>query len=142
MWMDGNSGLVFTWDPRARIWIKEQGPEDAMSPFVAPIDDGAVQTYFLNVSNGRWTPTVLGLRARVIASELGTRDRRPLTAGLAYGELRATAHPKRRAPRRLALALLLVLILVLVAAIYALQLAPVSGIGPLDLLVRIAANVR
>lgn len=133
---------MFTWDPRARTWIKEQGPEDAMSPFVAPIDDEAVQTYFLNVTNGRWTPTVLGLRARIIATELGARNRRPLTAGLAYGELRPTAKPKRRAPRRRALVLLLVLIVLLVAAIYGLQLAPVSGVDPLDLFERIAANAR
>lgn len=133
---------MFTWDPRVRTWIKEQGPEDAMAPIVAPIDDEAVQTYFLNVTNGRWTPTVLGLRARVIASELGTRNRRPLTPGLAYGELGATAHRKRHVSRRLALALLLVLILLLVAAIYELQLAPVSGVDPLDVLERIAANAH
>ena len=46
--MEERIGLVFSWDPRAQHWVKERGPEDAPPPPADPIDNEAVQTYFLD----------------------------------------------------------------------------------------------
>jgi hypothetical protein len=83
-------GLVFSWDPRTRTWVKERGPEDAAPPPAEPIDNGAVQTYFLDPSNGRWQGTILGLKGRQIAVELKTLYRAPAVSGLAIAEPRKT----------------------------------------------------
>lgn len=76
-------GLVFSWDPRSKSWVKERGPEDAAPPPAAPIDNLAVQTYFLDPANGRWQPTILGLRARQVANDLGKAYRTAMVPGLA-----------------------------------------------------------
>jgi hypothetical protein len=76
-------GLVFTWDPRAQHWVKERGPEDAPPPPADPIDNGALQTYFLDPQTGRWNGTILGLKGRQISVELGEKYRTPRMVGLA-----------------------------------------------------------
>jgi hypothetical protein len=76
-------GLVFSWDPRAQHWVKERGPEDAPPPPADPIDNGAVQTYFLDPQTGRWNGTILGLKGRQISVELAERYRTPKMVGLA-----------------------------------------------------------
>ncbi|HEY6959163.1 MAG TPA: hypothetical protein VI814_10090 [Candidatus Limnocylindria bacterium] len=81
--MEDRIGLVFSWDPRAKSWVKERGPEDAAPPPASPIDDLAVQTYFLDPANGRWQPTILGLRARQVANDLGKAYRTAIVSGLA-----------------------------------------------------------
>lgn len=96
-------GLVFSWDPRSRTWIRERGPEDAAPPPAPPIDAGAVQTYFLDPANGRWQQTILGLRARQIAAELKTAYRSAFANGLALEEAKGRPAPARR-PRRALLA--------------------------------------
>src|SRR5512143_3707855 len=88
--MDERISLVFSWDPRGRAWMRERGPEDAAPPPAEPIDDEAVQTYFLDPANGRWQATILGLRARQIANDLGKAYRNAIVAGLALAE-----QPKR-----------------------------------------------
>ena len=113
--MDENVSLVFSWDPRVKTWVKERGPDDAAPPPVAPIDDGAVQTYFLDPTNGKWTGTILGLRARVISVEQGDAYRAPLMSGLAipHGRDRGAAagpRPSSRAPLFAALATVLVVV--------------------------------
>lgn len=84
--VEGTVGLVFSWNPKARTWVRERGPEDAALPPAAPIDDGAVQTYFLDPANGRWQATILGPHARMIASSLGNAYRSAMMPGLAYEE--------------------------------------------------------
>jgi len=84
--VDDRVQLVFSWDPRARVWLKERGPENAAKPPAPPIDDGAVQTYFLDPQTGRWVGTILGARARTIGNELGTYYRSPGAVGLAVEE--------------------------------------------------------
>jgi len=84
--VDDRVQLVFSWDPRARAWLKERGPENAAKPPAPPIDDGAVQTYFLDPQSGRWVGTILGARARTIGNELGTYYRSPGAVGLAVEE--------------------------------------------------------
>lgn len=81
--MDDRIQLVFSWDPRGQIWLKERGPENAAKPPAKPLDDGAVQTYFLDPQSGRWEGTILGARARTIGNELGTYYRSPGIVGLA-----------------------------------------------------------
>jgi hypothetical protein len=76
-------GLVFSWDPRAQHWVKERGPEDAPPPPADPIDNGAVQTYFLDPQTGRWNGTILGLKGRQISVELADKYRTPKMVGLA-----------------------------------------------------------
>src|SRR5947199_7638669 len=71
---------------RARVWLKERGPENAAKPPAPPLDDGAVQTYFLDPQTGRWVGTILGARARTIGNELGTYYRSPGAVGLAVEE--------------------------------------------------------
>ena len=89
--MDDRVQLVFSWDPRARVWLKERGPDNAAKPPASPLDDGAVQTYFLDPQSGRWVGTILGARARTIGNELGTYYRSPGAVGLALEE---EAEPK------------------------------------------------
>ena len=81
--VDENVGLVFSWDPRAKAWVRERGPEDATPPPATPIDDGAVQTYFLDAQNGKWNSTILGLKARQLSVDLGDDYRAPKMTGLA-----------------------------------------------------------
>jgi hypothetical protein len=76
-------GLVFTWDPRPQHWVKERGPDDAPPPPADPIDNGAVQTYFLDPQTGRWNGTILGLKGRQISIEMGDKYRTPKMVGLA-----------------------------------------------------------
>jgi len=84
--VDDRVQLVFSWDPRARVWLKERGPDNAAKPPASPLDDGAVQTYFLDPQTGRWVGTILGARARTIGNELGTYYRSPGAVGLAVEE--------------------------------------------------------
>jgi len=74
---------MFSWDPRARRWINEHGTSDSKRPPVAPIDDGALQTYYLDSDTGVWSATILGDRARQIATELGGAYRGAAVVGLA-----------------------------------------------------------
>lgn len=97
--VDDKVGLVFSWDPRSRTWIKERGPEDGAQPAYVPIDEGAVQTYFLDPATGKWNPTILGFKARQISVELKDAYRAPFMAGLAVPEPK-TAAVKTAAGRR------------------------------------------
>src|SRR6185503_10054083 len=81
--MDERIGLVFSWDPRGRNWIKERGPADAAPPPADPIDNETVQTYFLDTQTGRWQSTILGMQARQISVALGSRYRAAMVVGLA-----------------------------------------------------------
>jgi len=81
--MEERIGLVFSWDPRARLWVKERGPADAATPPADPIDNEAVQTYFLDSHTGRWESTILGSRARQIAVELASKYRAAMVVGIA-----------------------------------------------------------
>lgn len=81
--MEERIGLVFSWDPRAQHWVKERGPDDAPPPPADPIDNEAVQTYFLDPQTGRWNGTILGLKARQMSVELGAKYRNPRMVGLA-----------------------------------------------------------
>lgn len=54
-----------------------------MPPAAPPRDPGAVQTYFLDPSNGKWNGTILGLKARMISVELKDAYRAPFVPGLA-----------------------------------------------------------
>lgn len=94
--VDDRIGLVFSWDPRQKAWIRERGPEDAAAPPAPPRDPGAVQTYFLDPQTGRWHSTILGLRARQISEELGRAYRAPFTQGLdlAEGPIASIAAPR------------------------------------------------
>jgi hypothetical protein len=83
MTMEERIGLVFSWDPQARNWVKERGPANAALPPAEPIDNEAVQTYFLDTQTGRWESTILGSRARQIAAELAGRYRAAMVVGLA-----------------------------------------------------------
>jgi hypothetical protein len=89
--VDDRVGLVFSWDPRAQHWVKERGPEDAPPPPADPIDNGAVQTYYLDTATGRWSGTILGLKGRQISVELGDKYRAARMVGLA---IIAKAAPK------------------------------------------------
>lgn len=114
-------GLVFSWDPRTRVWVKERGPDDGMPPPVPPIDMGAVQTYFLDPANGKWHGTILGLKARQISVELKDLYRAPAVPGLA---LPRTNEPAEREPRRSRaplLAALVFLVLLIGGGAYAAQ---------------------
>jgi hypothetical protein len=82
-------GLVFSWDPRAQHWVKERGPDDAPPPPADPIDNEAVQTYFLDPQTGRWNGTILGLKARQMTVALGAKYRNPRMVGLAIIEKKA-----------------------------------------------------
>ena len=84
--VDDRVQLVFSWDPRVQSWLKERGPEDAARPPAAPLDDGAVQTYFLDAQTGRWVSTILGPRGRLIADAIGKYYRMPAVAGLAIAQ--------------------------------------------------------
>ena len=86
MTVEERIGLVFSWDPRVRHWVKERGPEDAPPPPADPIDNEAVQTYFLDPQTGRWNGTILGLKARQMSVELGAKYRNPRMVGLAIIE--------------------------------------------------------
>lgn len=115
--MDGTAGLVFSWDPFAKAWVKERGPADASPPPAEPIDHLTVQTYFLNVENGHWESTILGLRARNIAGTMGNSYRSPMMTGLAIlppksAAPKAAADTSGRGPVRIAGAILLVVVLV------------------------------
>lgn len=94
--VDDRIGLVFSWDPRQKAWIRERGPEDAAAPPARPRDPGAVQTYFLDPQTGRWHSTILGLRARQISEELGRAYRAPFAQGLdlAEGPVASIAAPR------------------------------------------------
>src|SRR6185503_17912576 len=81
--MDDRIGLVFSWDPRGRNWIKERGPADAAPPPADPIDNEAVQTYFLDTQTGRWQSTILGMQGRQISVALGNKYRAAMVVGLA-----------------------------------------------------------
>jgi hypothetical protein len=84
--VDDRVQLVFSWDPRAQTWVKEIGPEEAAQPPAAPLDDGAVQTYFLDPRTGRWMGTILGVRGRLIAEQIGKYYRMPAVTGLAVAQ--------------------------------------------------------
>jgi len=88
--MNTDIAIVFSLDPRAQDWVKERGPEDAAHPHASPIDRDAVQTYFLDPQNGRWTSTILGLRARQISDALAD-GRAPRTAKPTSGEAKTQA---------------------------------------------------
>ena len=75
--------LIFSWDPKRRVWIRERGPEDAAAPPAEPIDNEAVQTYYLDPTNGRWEATILGDQARRVAYEMKGDYRTPYMPGLA-----------------------------------------------------------
>jgi len=77
------STRMFSWDPRVRRWVNERGTSDSKRPPVEPIDNGAVQTYYLDTDTNLWSPTILGDRARQIASELGPAYRGAAVIGLA-----------------------------------------------------------
>src|SRR4029079_3650425 len=81
--MDERIGLVFSWDPRGRNWIKERGPADAAPPPADPIDNEPVQTYFRDTQTGRWQSTILGMQGRQISVALGNRYRAAMVVGLA-----------------------------------------------------------
>src|SRR6185503_1813166 len=81
--MDERIGLVFSWDPRGRNWVKERGPADAAPPPAEPIDNETVQTYFLDTQTGRWQSTILGMQGRQISVALGSRYRAAMVVGLA-----------------------------------------------------------
>ena len=81
--MDERIGLVFSWDPRQHLWVKERGPADAANPPADPIDNEAVQTYFLDTQTGRWESTILGSRARQISVELAGKYRAAMVVGIA-----------------------------------------------------------
>ena len=74
---------MFSWDPRVRRWVNEHGTSDSKRPPVEPIDNGAVQTYYQDPDTGAWAPTILGDRARQIATELGPAYRGAAVVGLA-----------------------------------------------------------
>ena len=97
--MEERIGLVFSWDPRARLWVKERGPVDAAPPPADPIDNEAVQTYFLDTQTGRWNSTILGSRARQIAVELAGKYRAAMVVGIAIlpqpGARKVVAQPDR-----------------------------------------------
>lgn len=97
--MDDRIGLVFSWDPRTKEWVKERGPDDASPPPAAPIDYGAVQTYFLDPQNGRWQSTILGLRARQISLELKDAYRAAMVSGLAIEAVAVRGKPTAPAPK-------------------------------------------
>ncbi len=116
--VDDRIGLVFSWDPRARAWIKERGPEDAAPPPAAPRDVGAVQSFFLDPLTGRWHTTILGLRGRQVSADLGTAYRAPYVQGLdleeapvaKYGAVREMPKGGSKAPLLLVLIALLALV--------------------------------
>jgi hypothetical protein len=91
-------GLVFSWDPRGQHWVKERGPDDAPPPPADPIDNGAVQTYFLDPQTGRWNGTILGLKGRQISVELANRYRTPKMVGLAIIAKAAPKHTVVQTP--------------------------------------------
>lgn len=133
--VDERIGLVFTWEPRARVWVKERGPEDAAPPPAPPLDDGAVQTYFLDPSNGRWQPTILGLRARQIAAELKDLYRSAAVSGLAIREPErprpaVEQERRRRAPVPAIGVLLLIALLAGGGAVAANQLLAANATTP------------
>ncbi|MGH2451384.1 MAG: hypothetical protein ACRDGE_08980, partial [Candidatus Limnocylindria bacterium] len=103
---------VFTWDPRARVWLHERGPEDGAPPG-PPLDDGAVATYFYDTNAGRWTSSILGPRGRVVSEELQSAYRMPYAIGIQGIDDVLPAQPKKASSRGGlivgALALLLVL---------------------------------
>lgn len=98
--VDDRIGLVFSWDPRNKSWVKERGPEDGAPPPAAPIDDGAVQTYFLDPQNGKWSSTILGLRARQISVDLKDAYRAARVAGLAIDPVAVSGKPAAPGPKR------------------------------------------
>lgn len=69
--------------------MKERGPDDAPPPPADPIDNEAVQTYFLDPQTGRWNGTILGLKARQMTVALGDKYRNPRMVGLAIIEKKA-----------------------------------------------------
>jgi hypothetical protein len=92
--MQEGMSLMYSWDPRVRRWVKEPGQQTSTTPPpAAPIDLGAVQTYYLDTQTGSWTGTILGDAARQIAAELGEGYRIPAVAGLA---MEAQQVPSRR----------------------------------------------
>ena len=119
--MEERVGLVFSWDPRTRVWVKERGPDDSAPPPVPPIDPGAVQTYFLDPSNGKWHGTILGLKARQISVELKDLYRAPAVSGLALPRTNEPAEPEPRRSRAPLLAGLVFLVLLIGGGAYAAQ---------------------
>jgi hypothetical protein len=91
--VDDRIQLVFSWDPRAQVWLKERGPDNSAKPPAKPLDDGAVQTYFLDPQSGRWEGTILGARARTIGNELGAYYRSPGIVGLAVEDYKEPPRP-------------------------------------------------
>lgn len=97
--VDDRIGLVFSWDPRVKTWVKERGPDDGQPPPVPPIDDGAVQTYFLDPANGKWNGTILGIKARQISVELKDNYRAPYVGGLALPRVAEAKEPQAKRSR-------------------------------------------
>jgi hypothetical protein len=82
---------MYSWDPRVRSWVKEPSQHDAPPPPAEPIDNEAVQTFYFDAQNERWTGTILGDVGRRIAAELGDGYRGPAVTELAM---------KQEGPRR------------------------------------------
>lgn len=134
--MEERIGLVFSWDPRARHWVKERGPEDAPPPPADPIDNEAVQTYFLDPQTGRWNGTILGLKARQMSVELGPKYRNARMVGLA---IIANAAPKttrvqtpdqpKKAPVPLMAGIATVVVVIAAGAFAAQAMRPTAVVG-------------
>jgi hypothetical protein len=108
--VDAQVSLVFSWDPRTKVWVKERGPDDASPPPTSPIDPYAVQTYFLDPQNGKWSSTILALKARQISVDLADDYRAPFKTGLTYVPTETaadTSAPRSRVPLAASLAALL-----------------------------------
>ena len=94
----GRETPVFTWDPRARSWLRERGPEDGAPPG-PPLDEGAVATYFLDSNTGRWTASILGPQGRRVSAELKGAYRSPYAIGIK--SIDDVAAPRPKEPRSL-----------------------------------------
>ena len=64
-----------------KVWTLYSNRADAPTTF--PIDNEAVQTYFLDTQTGRWQSTILGMQARQISVALGNKYRAAMVVGLA-----------------------------------------------------------
>ena len=96
--MQEGMSLMYSWDPRARKWMKEHAEHSAPPPPSEPIDLEAVQTVYLDTQNGLWTPTILGDVGRRIASELGEKYLSPAVAGLAMEQKAISRKPVVHTP--------------------------------------------
>lgn len=99
--------------------MKESGPADAAPPPAPPVDQGAVQSYFLDTQTGRWGPTILASQARQVSFELGKAYRGPYQTGLAIEEPQEDPARARRGSRASLAAGVAVLLLLGGAAVVA-----------------------